>query len=600
MNTTVRGSSPASPPGYGVTWGGPPRVATRGLTVVAAAAVIAGMAGPAVAATPTPASSAAVSVIVQELPNSGNGPEKAVAALGGTVTGSFEVIHGFKASVPGDRLAALRATPGVQAVTEDASLTLSSTEVDDQAGLNGSLQRVTHEMTGASTMWDAGYTGAGVDVALIDSGVVPVQGLAGKVVVGPDLSFEAFQCTSAGCDKSPAYGLDTFGHGTHLAGIIAGKDSTGTVTSQTTGEFTGVAPGSRVVSVKVADTQGRTDVSQAISAIDWVIKNRKKNGLNIRVLNMSFGTDGVQAYQLDPLAYAAEQAWLKGIVVVVAAGNEGHGSAKLDNPAYDPYVIAVGGSDGRGTATTDDDIVAPWSATGDGVRNPDVVAPGQSIVSLRVPGGQIDTAYPGARTGERFFRGTGTSQSAAVVSGAAALLLQQRPNLTPDQVKALLMGTARELPATDAIAQGKGLIDLAAAKVATTPYAVQTWERSTGSGSIEKARGSHHVEKDGAQLTGEVDWTGVKWNPGAMNKALKEDTSLLSGLLTTASGLTWNGLTWNGLTWNGLTWNGLTWNGLTWNGLTWNGLTWNGLTWNGLTWNGLTWNGLTWNSSDWS
>src|SRR3954449_24394 len=111
MNTTARGSAPASPPGFGVTWGGPPRVATRGLTVVAAAAVIAGLAAPAVPAPPSPASSAAVSVIVQELPNSGNGPEKAVAALGGTVTGSFEVITGFKASVPGDRLTAPRAPP---------------------------------------------------------------------------------------------------------------------------------------------------------------------------------------------------------------------------------------------------------------------------------------------------------------------------------------------------------------------------------------------------------------------------------------------------------------------------------------------------------
>src|SRR4051812_374140 len=598
MNTTVRGSGPASPPGYGVTWGGPPRVAARSLTVVAAAALIAGMAGPAMAATPaSPSSAAPVSVIVQELPNSGDRPEKAVAALGGTVTGSFEVINGFKASVPGDRLAALRATPGVQAVTEDASLTLSSTEVDDQAGLNGSLQRVTHEMTGASTMCDAGYTGAGVDVALIDSGVVPVQGLAGKVVMGPDLSFEAFQCTSAGCDKSPAYGLDTFGHGTHLAGIIAGKDGSGTVTSQTTGEFNGMAPGSRLVSIKVADTQGRTDVSQAISAIDWVIKNRKKNGLNIRVLNMSFGTDGVQAYQLDPLAYAAEQAWLKGIVVVVAAGNEGHGSAKLDNPAYDPYVIAVGGSDGRGTATTDDDVVADWSATGDGVRNPDVVAPGQSVVSLRVPNGQLDAAYPGARTGERFFRGSGTSQAAAVVSGGAALLLQQRPNLKPDQVKALLTGSARQLPAADAVAQGNGLIDLAAAKAAPTPSGSQTWERSTGSGSLEKARGSHHLAKDGAELVGEVDWTGGKWNPGQVAKALKEDSSLL-GTLTT-DGLSWNGLSWNGLSWNGLSWNGLSWNGLSWNGLSWNGLSWNGLSWNGLSWNGLSWNGLSWNGVSW-
>jgi serine protease AprX len=581
MKESRVGLAPASSPGYGVTWGGPPRAAGRALTVVAAAAMIAGMAGPAVASTaPVPSAADPVSVIVQELPGSGDAPERAVAALGGEVVRSLDVIGGFEAKVPGDRLGVLRATAGVKDVTENASVTLSSTEVDDQAGLNGSLQRITHEMTGASAMWDAGFTGAGVDVALIDSGVVPVQGLtgSGKVVVGPDISLEAFACDGSTCQKSPAYGLDTYGHGTHLAGIIAGKDGSGTVTGATTGEFDGVAPDARIVSIKVADAQGRTDVSQAISAIDWVIKNRKKNGLNIRVLNMSFGTDGVQAYQLDPLAYAAEQAWLKGIVVVVAAGNEGNGSTKLDNPAYDPYLIAVGGSDGRGTATTDDDIVADWSARGDGVRNPDVVAPGQSVVSLRVPNGQLDAAYPGARTGERFFRGSGTSQAAAVVSGAAALLLQQRPGLKPDQVKALLTGTARDLPAADAVAQGEGLIDLAAAKAAPTPSTVQTWERSTGTGSLEKARGSHHLSKDGVELTGEQDWTGGKWNPSAVAKALKEDTSLLGGLLTT-DGLSWNGLSWNGLSWNGLSWNGLSWNGLSWNGLSWNGLSWNGLSW---------------------
>jgi serine protease AprX len=371
------------------------------------------------------------------------------------------------------------------------------------------------------------------------------------------------------------------------------------VTSQSSGDFTGVAPDARVVSIKVADAQGRTDVSQAISAIDWVIKNRKKNGLNIRVLNMSFGTDGVQDYQLDPLAYAAEQAWLKGVVVVVAAGNNGYGSAKLNNPAYDPYVIAVGGSDGLGTATTSDDVVASWSASGDGTRNPDVVAPGQSVVSLRVPGSQLDAAYPGARTGERFFRGSGTSQAAAVVSGAAALLLQQRPNLTPDQVKALLKGTARELPAADAIAQGEGLIDLAAAKDAPTPNAVQTWERSTGSGSLEKARGSHHVSENGVQLAGEVDWTGGKWNPSAVVKALKEDTSLLSTLVST-TGLSWSGLSWSGLSWSGLSWSGLSWSGLSWSGLSWSGLSWSGLSWSGLSWSGLSWSGLSWSGLSWS
>jgi serine protease AprX len=600
MKETRAGLAPASAPGYGVTWGGPPRAAGRALTVAAAAAMIAGMAGPAMASTATPAS-ASVSVIVQELPGSGDGPEKAVAALGGDVVRSLDVIDGFEADLPGDRLAALRAADGVKDVTVNAEVTLTSAEVDQQAGLNGSLQRITHEMTGAAAMWDAGYTGAGVDVALIDSGVVPVQGLTAgnKVFVGPDLSFEAFSCNGSTCQKSPVNGLDTYGHGTHMAGIIAGRDATGTVTSQSSGDFTGVAPDARVVSIKVADAQGRTDVSQAISAIDWVIKNRKKNGLNIRVLNMSFGTDGVQDYQLDPLAYAAEQAWLKGVVVVVAAGNNGYGSAKLNNPAYDPYVIAVGGSDGLGTATTSDDVVASWSASGDGTRNPDVVAPGQSVVSLRVPGSQLDAAYPGARTGERFFRGSGTSQAAAVVSGAAALLLQQRPNLTPDQVKALLKGTARELPAADAIAQGEGLIDLAAAKDAPTPNAVQTWERSTGSGSLEKARGSHHVSENGVQLAGEVDWTGGKWNPSAVVKALKEDTSLLSTLVST-TGLSWSGLSWSGLSWSGLSWSGLSWSGLSWSGLSWSGLSWSGLSWSGLSWSGLSWSGLSWSGLSWS
>src|SRR4029453_8203172 len=233
--------------------------------------------------------------------------------------------------------------------------------------------------------------------------------------------------------------------------------------------------------------------------------------------------------------------------------------------------------------TTDDDIVPTWSATGDGTRNPDVVAPGQSVVSLPVPGSNLDAKNPGARTGERFFRGSGTSQSAAVVSGAAALLLEQRPDLTPDQVKALLMGTARELPATDAVAQGEGLVDLAAAKDAPTPAAVQAFERSTGTGSIDKARGTARVtDQNGQALTGEVDSSGRTWNSQAFAQGIRN--AVQSGDL---KGLSWNGLSWNGLSWNGPSWNGLSWNGLSWNGLSWNGLSWNGLSWNGLSWNGL-------------
>jgi serine protease AprX len=356
-----------------------------------------------------------------------------------------------------------------------------------------------------------------------------------------------------------------------------------------------MAPDARIVSIKIADAQGRTDVSQAIAAIDWVIQHKNANGMNIRVLNMSFGTDGVQSYQLDPLAYAAEQAWHKGIVVVVAAGNAGYGSAKLNNPAYDPYLIAVGGSDGLGTATTDDDVVPSWSSTGDGTRNVDVVAPGQSVVSLRVPNSQLDAAYPEARTGERFFRGTGTSQSAAVVAGAAALLLEQRPGLTPDQVKALLMGSARQLPSASAAAQGAGLVDLAAASATATPTTVQTWERSTGTGSLEKARGTHHVKHGNQELRGEQDFTGRNWNAGEF--ATKLRAAVNSG--TPLAGLSWSGLSWSGLSWSGLSWSGLSWSGLSWSGLSWSGLSWSGLSWSGLSWSGLSWSGLSWSGISW-
>jgi serine protease AprX len=601
MKKKLAGLVPASAPGFGVTWGGPPRAAGRAVTVAAAAAMITGVAGPAAASAAVASSVDPVSVIVREVPGSGDGPENAVAALGGTVLKQLNVIDGFAARVPSDRLGALRGAPGVHKVTEDATVTLNSAEVDSQVGLDGSLRRITHEMTGAAAMWDAGYTGAGVDVAMIDSGVVPVDGLrtSGKVVHGPDLSFEAFDCvTPVDCTPSAVHTLDTYGHGTHMAGIIAGRDDTapGTITSASSGDFVGVAPDARVVSVKVADAMGRADVSQVISAIDWVIEHRKSNGLNIRVLNMSFGTDGVQDYVLDPLAYAAEQAWHAGIVVVVSAGARDSGDAKLDNPAYDPYLIAVGGSDGKGTATTDDDVVASWSAIGDGIRDVDLVAPGQSVVSLRAPGSFLDGAYPDARTGERFFRGSGTSQAAAVVSGAAALLLEQRPELTPDQVKALLTGTARALPAADARAQGKGLVDLVAAKDAATPDSVQTWKRSVGRGLLEAARGTAHVSYNGVKLTGELTWQGVPWRPDAFS----DRVSKASNSNTPLSGLSWNGLSWNGLSWNGLSWNGLSWNGLSWNGLSWNGLSWNGLSWNGLSWNGLSWNGLSWNGLSWN
>jgi serine protease AprX len=502
-----------------------------------------------------------VSVIVQELAGTGNGPERAVSAFGGTVGRQLGVIGGFTAEVPVDRLDALRGVAGVDSVTKDAGLALQSTDVESQATQAGSLYTIANQVTGASAMWDAGYTGKGVDVAVIDSGVVPVDGFKtpGKVVYGPDLSLEA---------NGPAKNLDTFGHGTHMAGIIAGRDSAaGASVTGDSSNFVGMAPDSRIVSIKIADAKGQTDVSQAIAAIDWVVQNRNKNGLNIRVLNMSFGTDGVQDYLLDPLAYAAEQAWHKGIVVVVAVGNEGFGTAKVNNPAYDPYLIAVGSNNANGTATTADDVVSSFSNDGDGTRNPDLVAPGEKVVSLRSPGSYLDATYPAARIGERFFRGSGTSQSTAVVSGAAALLISQRPELTPDQVKALLTRTAEPIPGATAAQQGAGLVDLATAKDTATPAdAKQTFAVSTGVGSLEAARGSVHVTVGGREIRGEVDVRGKafdvrKWATGLRN------------------GGNWNGMSWSGMSWSGMSWSGMSWSGMSWSGMSWSGMSWSGMSW---------------------
>jgi serine protease AprX len=561
--------------------------ARAAVTVAVAAAVTVGVAGPAAAQVPRPSSSAPVQVIVRETPDAGSLPERVAARLGGSVVRELPIIHGFSAELPADRLDALRATAGVTSVTEDASLSLSDADVAAQISQAGSLYTLANEVTGAASMWAAGATGKGVDVALVDSGVVPVEGLttAGKVVHGPDLTEES---------ATPTENLDTYGHGTNMAGIIAGRDSSApaTVSGGNSSDFLGIAPDARIVSIKIADAQGRTDVSQAIAAIDWVVTNGHEDGRNIRVLNMSFGTDGVQSYRLDPLAYAAEQAWHAGIVVVVAAGNSGNDSGRLNNPATDPYLIAVGSGDAQGTVTTADDTVSPFSSGGDGVRNPDLLAPGDHVVSLRDAGSYLDTQHPAARIGDRLFRGSGTSQAAAVVSGSAALLLSQRPGLTPDQVKALLTGTANPLPGTPATLQGHGLLNLAAAMTAPTPTAVQTFPRSTGLGSLEAARGSVHVIVNGKEIRGEIDVHGRRFDPAAVAAGIHNRTNW--------DGIRWSGIRWSGVDYSGIRWSGIRWSGIRWSGVDYFGIRWSGIRWSGVDFSGIRWSATSWESSSWS
>ena len=446
---------------------------------------------------------------------------------------------------------------------------------------DGSLHKIVRT-TGARKYWRYGYTGAGIDVAVIDTGVSPVSGLdgPGKIVNGPDLSFES--------QADNLRYLDTNGHGTHLASIIAGKDQgVGNPLHAGDDDFVGVAPNARIVNVKVGDAMGAVDVSQVIAAINWVTEHKNDNGLNIRVLNLSFGTDSVQDHEIDPLAYAVEQAWNAGIVVVTATGNDGNG-APLRNPAKDPFVIAVGANDDNGTRRTDDDVIPSYSNCGTSARHTDLVAPGTSIEGLRNPNSDADQEHPGARVGQRKFKGSGTSQSAAVVSGAAALILEQRPHLTPDQVKRLLKRSARNIDGASDLCQGKGTLNMRRALWADDPGTRrQPHNASDGSGSLEAARGSAHVEIDGVVLEGEQDIHG-------------EDFDAAGHAWATSQGLSWSGGDWNGLSWSGLSWSGLSWSGLSWSGLSWSGLSWSGLSWSGLSWSSNTWNGLSWSGLSWS
>jgi serine protease AprX len=410
--------------------------------------------------------------------------------------------------------------------------------------------------------------------------------------------------------------MDTYGHGTFMAGLIAGRDPSlapGATAKDT--NFTGVAPDARIVSVKVATYNGSSDVSQILAAIDWVVQHKNSDGLNIRVLNLSFGTDGTQDYRLDPLTYAAEVAWRAGIVVVAAGGNQGFGNSHLNNPAYDPFVIAVGADDMRGNAVSNNDVVPAFSARGTATRGVDVVAPGKSVISLRASGSYLDVNQPEGRVGTSLFRGSGTSEAAAVTSGAVALLLQARPTLTPDQVKYLLRTTAAPMPREDDVSKGEGLLRLDSALAVPTPsadVATQTFEPATGLGSLDAARGSQRLTDNGTVLDGERDIFGQafatsEWAPKAANFTSWSAGSWMGRVLTGNAWTTdaygrpsWTGSSWTGSSWTGSSWTGSSWTGSSWTGSSWTGSSWTGSSWTGSSWTGSSWTGSSWTSQFWS
>ncbi|MCU1388862.1 MAG: peptidase and in kexin sedolisin, partial [Ilumatobacteraceae bacterium] len=400
------------------------------------------------------------------------------------------------------------------------------------------------------------------------------------------------------------------------AGIIAGTDVASGASSKgcttclgsspytDTTKFVGVAPQAKIINVKVGAYDGAVDVTQVIAGINWVVQHRNDPGLNIRVLNLSFGTDSLQPAQIDPLAYAAEVAWHAGIVVVAAGGNDGATPGELADPAYSPSIIAVGTTDARGTISTSDDTVADFAQHGTAARPVDVAAPGVSVASLAVPGSFVDQNIMTGKVGTRFQRASGTSQSTAVVSGLVALILSKYPMATPDAVKAYLKASTVGIDQHDKHGGKDGQYSGAgSANVATVATAsskdVLVWIKNipivpttgNGTGSLEASRGTYHVTIDGIPLTGETDIFGQPVDTTAIAAAAAAQASWVGGV--------WNGARWTGDTWDGARWTSSDWTGNDWTGARWTGARWTDAVWDGARWTGARWSGARWSAGNW-
>jgi serine protease AprX len=370
-----------------------------------------------------------------------------VLALGGTLKQQHGLIKGAAYSISVSALADLAADPNVAYISPDRPVT-STASGDDSTTLDYYLPALNAQY--ASSL---GYDGSGIGVAVIDSGITDIPDLHGhdyRVIYAQD--FTGSNAT-----------VDQYAHGTHVAGIIGGngKNSTGSNYSYT---IRGLAPNVNLINLRVLDANGAGSDSAVIEAIETAINLKSK--YNIRVINLSLGRAVFESYQQDPLCQAVEQAYHAGIVVVVAAGNGGrdnshgtNGYGTITAPGNDPYVITVGAMKTMGTPSRADDLIATYSSKGptlfDHVVKPDLVAPGNRIVSLYTAGLTLPKNYPGnaspyslyqvngnSTASSTYYRLSGTSMAAPMVSGTVALMLQQNPGLTPDQVKARLMKTA--------------------------------------------------------------------------------------------------------------------------------------------------------------
>ncbi len=404
----------------------------------------------------------------------GGGPaDAAIKAAGGTAGRFLAALGGQAAIVPDTALALLAAHPDVREVAVDRPV-------------SGTVERNAAAAVGAAWVREQlGLDGSGVAVAIIDSGVANWHDDLGSETVVHFVDFVANLFAPH----------DDYGHGTHVAGIIAGNGY------DSGGARRGIAPGAKLVVLKVLDASGDGHISNVIAAIDYAVEHRAR--FNIRVINLSVAAGVHESYMTDPLTLAARRAVAAGIVVVTAAGNLGRSASGslqqggITSPGNAPWVLTVGATNHQKTVARGDDTVAPFSSRGpthiDGLMKPDLVAPGVAIESLADAGSTIYELNPGARlrgtvdtVAPPYLALTGTSMAAPAVAGTIALMLEANPTLSPNLVKAILHYTAERKPRFDLTAQGAGFLNAKGAVQLAAALAGQT-------GSMDTTRWSRHI-----------------------------------------------------------------------------------------------------------
>ncbi len=475
---------------------------------------------------------------------------------GGEVTRNLPIINGLGARLDAASAQRLGWSPKVDAISLNAKVQSE----DDDDDLDDRLVTAYPRAVDADEAWDEDYTGRGVGVAVIDTGI---QGDL------PDFRESRSNATSrvvatAVVNPGASSANDTSGHGTHVAGLIAGDGTARPNGDPLRGRYVGVAPDAHLIAVKVADDQGDASVLDVIDGLQFVVDHKDTH--DIDVVNLSLRSTQAESYLTDPLDAAVEAAWNAGIVVVVAAGNDGTDADAVSYaPANDPYVITVGGLDDMGTRSSSDDRLASWSSRGitqDGVTKPDVLAPGARMVSTIPAGSAYTQLCPSCVTDGQYFQVGGTSMAAAVVSGAAADLIQAHPTWTPDQIKTQLTKRTR------AVYEPKKTL------VGGTVALEKAIEYSLPRSSVNAGLTPNTLIDP---ATGQIDYTRASWSRASWSDAI-------DSLRASWSRASWSRASWSRASWSASAESCAEFERASWSRASWSRASWSRASWSRASW----------------